>query len=111
MKATSPHLGFVLLRGPTDAHPRAPIGLVYRARAHGEHMWVMSMHPGAANHQRLTMLLALLTVDQALQILPPQVDSPGPGIGLLLPSGAVRAQATSPWRRRLSRRSGGSRTS
>ena len=82
---------FVLLRGPSDALPGAPIGVVYRARAHGEQMWLMSMHPGAANHHRVALLLALLTVDQALQVLPPnQVDPPAPGIGLLVPDGSLR---------------------
>jgi hypothetical protein len=89
-KGNGTRFRFVLLRGPTDADPRAPVGVVYRAQFHGEQVWLMSMHSRAATRQRLAMLLALLTVDQALQVLPAQVDPPGPGIGLLLPSGAMR---------------------
>jgi hypothetical protein len=81
---------FVLLRGPADFNPQAPVGLVYRPRAHREHVWVMCMNPGAATHHLAALLLALLTVDQALQVLPPQPDPPAPGIGLLLADGSLR---------------------
>ncbi len=69
-------LRFVLIRGPTDAHPQAPLGLVYRARAHDEHVWVMSLAPEAATHQRVGRLLALLMVDQMHQVLPPTRSPP-----------------------------------
>jgi hypothetical protein len=77
---------FVLLRAPDDTDPRAAVGVVCRARAHGEHVWVMSLTPKAASHRSVAMLLALLTVDQALLILPsqdhprtPRARAPPPG--------------------------------
>jgi hypothetical protein len=63
---------FVLLRAPDDTDPRAAAGVVYRARAHGEHVWVMSLTPRVATHRSVALLLALLGVDQALLILPSQ---------------------------------------
>jgi hypothetical protein len=70
--APSAPFRFVLLRAPDDTHPRAAAGVVYRARAHGEHMWVMSLTPKVATHRSVALLLALLGIDQALLILPSQ---------------------------------------
>lgn len=46
-KPLSSPFRFVLVRGPVDTHAQAPLGLVYRARAHGELVWVLSLSPPA----------------------------------------------------------------
>lgn len=67
MTSSSP-FRFVLVRRPAEAHPRAPLGLVYRARWHGELVWVMSLSPAGATNERVARLLALLVVNQTRQV-------------------------------------------
>ena len=70
---------FLLIRpDPAVPLPGTPLGLVYRSRFAGEHHWTMSIRREEAALARVAVCLAMLYVDQALGVLPPTTDPPGP---------------------------------
>jgi hypothetical protein len=56
-------------------------------------MGVLSLRSDAVTYERIARGLALLTVNQALGVLPPQRERPGPSVGLLMDDSSVRTRA------------------
>ena len=70
--------------------PGTPLGLVYRSRFAGEHHWNLSIRREEAALARVAVCLGMLYVDQALGVLPPTTDPPGPGVAVFGADGVWR---------------------
>ena len=82
---------FLLIRpDPAVPLPGTPLGLVYRSRFAGEHHWTMSIRREAVALARVAVCLGMLYVDQALGVLPPTTDLPGPGVAVFGADGVWR---------------------
>ena len=75
---------------PAVPLPGTPPGLVYRSRFAGEHRWTPSIRREEAALARVAVCLGMLYVDQALGVLPPTTDPPGPGVALFGADGVWR---------------------
>ena len=70
---------FLLIRpDPAVPLPGTPLGLVYRSRFAGEHHRTMSIRREAVALAHVAVCLGMLYADQALGVLPPTTDPPGP---------------------------------
>ena len=82
---------FLLIRPePAMSLPGIPLGLVYRSRFAGEHHWNLSIRWEAVALVRVAVCLGMLYVDQALGVLQPTTDPPGPGVAVFGADGVWR---------------------
>ena len=70
--------------------------LVYRSRFAGEHHWTMSIRREETALARVAVCLGMLYVDQALGVLPPTTDPPGPGVAVFGADGVWRHRGGGP---------------
>lgn len=80
---------FVVIRNSKPRKTGSPAGVVFRAQSDVGIHWMMSLHETRATSSNVARLMALLVVDEAVQVLEGRLFPPEPGTGFLLDNGAL----------------------
>ncbi len=91
----------VLIRAPLRADPQKPLGLACRVQTDEDWLWCIALAPDVVTPERTARMLALLTIDEAQNVIPPLLYPPAIRAGVMMPDGSFVNQNNEPLAARI----------